>query len=96
MSREGHQSGCVRGRLDPARMFLGSERRAPKGGGVATHGLPRKEGQEEEEAEEGAQPQLWKEQQKSRQPFRQGHVGLVCDKPSSEGARSYFRVPADS
>lgn len=96
MSREGHCQGAggrVRGhqfpgRLDPAEMFLVSELGAPSGGGVSTHaGLP---------AEGGARPQLWKEQQKSRQPFRQGHVVFVCDKPGSEGARSCFIVPADS
>lgn len=47
-----------------------------------------------EEEEEGAS--ALEGAAEEQQPFRQGHVGSVCDESSSQGARACFRVPADS
>lgn len=56
-------------------MFLGSELWAP-GLRVLPHTHRAAGGGEEGKKEVGAWPQLWKEQRKSRQPFRHSHVGF--------------------
>lgn len=58
---------------------LGSELLGTRAPGVLPHtGLP---GEERRKKEGGAWPQLWKEQRKSRQPFRHSHGVLVYYRP---------------
>lgn len=62
-------------------------------------GLPGEKGQQEgegkgeEEEEEASALEGAAEEQTAIQT---SHMSLICDKPSSQGARSCFKVPADS